>query len=510
MAEAPHRPADLPPGRRLPSPAAATPGAYRQRALSAVKWSVSGDLTEQALRFTFGVALARLLSPREFGLIATLTALTQIAGSISDLGLEDALVQRHQLTEAHRSSVFWLVLLSGASLTAALVVSAPAIGALYGVPELVPLAVALSALFVLYAIGAVPRAILARRLNFRIIAGLQCVIAIVSGSCAVTLAWRGFGAMSLAADLLITAALESVLLWVASGWRPRFEVRLAALRDLLGFSANRLFSRMLTLSAAPIDQLIIGKFLGSGVLGLYARAYGIMRFPVLYVSRAIVRVMFPSLAVIQHDAARVREMYLRTTAAVALATFPICLGLFATAEPLVIGVLGPHWRDAVPLLRILSLAGMVQCITRLAGTVFLSQGHAALQLRLTGVERVLTLAAIVIGLRWGGLGVATAYVLATALSAVPTFYFAGRLIGLRSGALFAQLSPVLLSSAVMTGVVFGVGAAVPAGLGMHVRLALQVPAGVLAYWVALRLLRVAAYQDVLALLRPRAVRADGG
>lgn len=482
---------------------------YRERALSAVKWSVSGDIAEQAIRLTFGVALARLLSPRDFGLIAMLTALTQIAGSISDLGLGEALVQRRELIEAHRSSVFWVMLLGGCALTVALILCAPAIATFYGVKELAPLAVVLSVLFVLDAIGAVPRAILARRLDFRITAWLQCAAAILAGACAVTLAWRGFGVMSLAANLLMTAALESLLLFGVSAWRPRFEFRVAALRELFGFGAYRLVARMLNYSASPIDQLLIGKFLGSGALGLYVRAYNLMRLPVLNVSRAIVRVMFPSLALIQHDAARVREVYLRTTAAVALATFPMCLGLFAAAEPLVIGVLGPHWRETVPILRILSLAGLVQSITTLAGTLYLSHGRADLQLRLVGLERLSTIAAIVVGRHWGILGIATAYVLSTVLNALLTLYFAARLIRLPMRAIFAHVSPVFLAGTVMTAIVLGVAASVASGLDMLELLALEVAIGVLTYWVVLRLFRVRAYLDVMRLLRRPAFSADG-
>jgi O-antigen/teichoic acid export membrane protein len=476
-------------------------GGYRERALSAVKWSVTGDMAEQGIRLTFGVALARLLSPRDFGLIAMLTAVTQIVGAFADLGLGDALVQRRELTEAHRSSVFWVLLLTGGVLSGAQIAGATAIATLYGVKELAQLAVVVSALFVLDAIGSVPRAILARRLAFRIMAWLQCAVAILASACAVMLAWRGFGVKSLAADLLLTSALESLLLFRASGWRPRLELRVAVLRDLLGFSTNRVIARMLALSASPVDRFLIGKFLGSGALGLYVRAYNLARLPVLSVSRAIVRAMFPSLALIQQDAARIREVYLRTTAAVALVTFPMCLGLFAAAEPLIVGVLGSQWRETVPILRILSLAGLVQSITVLASTVYLSQGRADVQLRLAWLERLSTIAAVAVGLRWGVLGTATAYLLATVLNALPTLYFASQLIHLRQRSVFAHLAPVFLASTVMTAIVLGVDAWVALRVDMHDRLALEVAIGVLAYWVALRLSRVRAYRDVIGLLQ---------
>lgn len=479
-------------------------GGYRARALSAVKWSVSGDMAEQGIRLAFGIALARILSPRDFGLIALLTAITQIAGALAELGLKDALVQRRELTEAHRSSVFWVLLLAGCVLSGAQIACASTIATLYGVRELAPLAVVLSALFVLDAFGSVPRAILARRLDFRITAWLQCTVAILASACAVTLAWRGFGVMSLAADLLLTSAIESLLLFRASGWRPRLELRVAALHDLFGFSAHRFVTQMLGLSASPIDRLLIGTFVGSGALGLYVRAYNLTRLPVSNVSRSIVRVMFPSLAMIQNDTARIREVYLRAIPAVALATFPMCLGFLAAAEPLVVGVLGPQWRGTVPILRILSLAGLVQSVSVLASTIYLSRGRTDFQLRLAGLERLSTIVAIAVGLQWGVLGAATAYVLAAVLNALPTLYFAGRFIDLRPRPVFARLLPVFLAGAVMTALVIGVDVCVAARVDMLARLGLEMAVGVLTYWGALRLLRVHAYQDVKSLLQ----RAD--
>ena len=349
---------------------------YRQRVLAAARWSLSGELAVQAIRAAFAVVLARLLTPRDFGLLAMLTIVTQFVAANSDAGFEEALVQKRDLAEAHRSSVFWAMLVSGVALTVGLLLMAPWIAAFYGVEELTPLAQALSVLFLLRTAGTVPRALMARRLDFRVPAALGGVAALVAGTAAVLLAWRGFGVLSLAVQLLVSAAVESLLLFRVCGWRPRLEFRARALRDLLGFSAYRPAARTLGYWARNMDQLLIGKLLGSDALGLYARGYNLARVPQVFVSRSIVHVMFPSLALIQDDADRVRAVYLRTTGAVALATFPMCMGLFATAEPFVVGVLGSQWRETVPTLQLLSLASLVQSISTLAGALYLSHRGA--------------------------------------------------------------------------------------------------------------------------------------
>jgi O-antigen/teichoic acid export membrane protein len=151
------------------------------------------------------------------------------------------------------------------------------------------LAVWLSTVCLLTAAGTVPRAMVTRRLEFRAVAWLQCVAAFAGCTGAVVLARRGFGVMSLVADLLITATLETALYFAVSAWRPRVEFRVAALRELFGFGGYRIVTRTLGYSAQHFDELLVGKFLGSAALGIYGRAFNLTRFPVLDVSRSIVR-----------------------------------------------------------------------------------------------------------------------------------------------------------------------------------------------------------------------------
>jgi len=212
-------------------------------------------------------------------------------------------------------------------------------------------------------------------------------------------------------------------------------------------------------------------------------------------------VLFPSLALIRDDRARVGDVYLRASGAVALTTIPMCMGLFAVAEPFVVGVFGAQWQETVPLLRIFCVASLVQSITTLAGSLYLSQGRADLQLHLTSLQRLSTIAAVVVGLRWGVWGVAMAFTLATALSGLPTLYFALRLVDIRAAALLARLRPVLLSGAVMTACVSAIDVWARPQFGELERLVLEVATGMFVYWAMLQLLRAAAYRDVIDLLR---------
>jgi PST family polysaccharide transporter len=418
-----------------------------------------------------------------------------------DLGFADALVQKRDVEEAHRSSVFWTRLAIGALMASAMYALAPRIAGFYDVADVAGVARRLSPIFLLGASSTVARAIVERRLDFRTVVRIECTVAAVAGAVAVALAWRGFGVTTLVAHMLLWLALEDLLFLRASGWRPRLRWSARALGDLLGFGTNRMATRTLGYWSRHVDELLVGRILGVTSLGLYTRAFNLIQVPVLYVSRATHRALFPSLAEIQDDPERVRRTHLRTTGAVALATVPMCLGLAALAEPVVLGLFGPQWREMVPLVRILSVAGLLQSITSLSASLFLSQGRPDLQLRVIVLQSVTTIVAVLVGRRWGVTGVAVAYVLAFVVASGPTIHIAGRLVGLTVADVVAHVRSALAAGIVMAATVVLVDAWVLDGAAPLVRLAVGVPLGVGVYAALIRIGRVHAYQDVADVIR---------
>ncbi len=481
--------------------AASGSGTHRGRALRALSWSLSGQFAVQAVRFGFGVALARLLSPREFGLLAMVTLVVQFGTSVADLGFADAIVQRRSLDEEHRSAVFWTLLVASVILMLATVALAPQIAAFYGVADVAGLARMVAPVFVLSGLSTVPRAIVERRLDFRSVVQCECVAAAIAGMAGVVLAWRGHGVTSLAAQLLLGTAIEGLLFLRASGWRPRMRWSAAALGDLVGFGSNRVATRMLGYWSRHVDELLVGRILGVAALGLYTRAFNLIQVPVVYVSRATSRVLFPSLAEIQDDSERVRRAHLRTTGAVALATVPMCLGLAVLADPIVLGVFGVRWQTMVPLVRILSVAGLLQSVTSLSASLFLSQGRADLHLRVTLFQSVCTIIAVLVGRQWGVTGVAVAYVAAGMVVAVPTLRLAGGLVGLSVTDIVTSVRPALLAGTIMAVAVALVDRWAFDGASALDRLAAGIPLGIVSYAAMIHFGRVQAYRDVANLLR---------
>jgi PST family polysaccharide transporter len=212
-------------------------------------------------------------------------------------------------------------------------------------------------------------------------------------------------------------------------------------------------------------------------------------------------VLFPSLSEIRGEPARTRSLFLRALDAVALVSFPLNLGLVAVMDLAVPVVLGAAWTPMVPLARIFCAVGLVQSLAVLNGSLYLSQGRTDLQLRWGLLFRSVAIAAIVVGLRWGVLGVACGYALATLATWYPNTRIATGLVGLHVRSIVRRLAPVLACAGGMAVAVWALGRALEPHAPPALRLAAQLAAGPLLYVGLLTLVRVRAAAEMLAALR---------
>jgi len=473
---------------------------FRQQTLNGISWSVAGQIGQQALRLLIGVVLARLLSPREFGLVSMVTVLSGFALVFQELGFGAAIVQKKGVEQDHLCSVFWLSLVSGSSLTILFVIVAPLVADFYGEPVLLPLTMLIAFNFLFSSLGTVQQNLMVKALEFRALTFVNLVSIGLSGGVAIVLAFSGLGVWSLAVHSVSASILTAGILWKLSDWSPQFVFRWSALRELFGFSISLAGTQTLNYWARNVDNLLIGRFLGTAPLGLYSRAYSFLLFPISNVSNVISRVMFPSLSRIQEDRLKVKRVFLRVTKVIALVNFPLLLGLLAVATPFVLALFGSQWSEMIPLVRLFSLLGITQSIGTLNGNLYLSQGRADLQLKVGVFLKPIKVLSIIFGLQWGVTGVAVCYTIASLLTAYPAFYFAGRLVGLTYLEVVRNLSPVFLCSAAMASCVWAVGFLLPLGWSSWALLGVQVLSGTVTYGALVHLFKVQAYRDLRTVL----------
>ena len=276
-----------------------------------------------------------------------------------------------------------------------------------------------SANFVIGAPSIVQLALLKRALNFQRLAVVEVTATTVAGILAIAAATAGLGVWSLVIASLASTSVRSALLWFSTDWRPHRIVDRAAVRELWGFSGHLLGFMSIAYWSANADNLLIGRFVGVRQLGIYARAYNTMMLPISQISGATTVVMFPALSGIQDDRERVKAAYLRANRLISLVAFPTFVGLIVVADRFIVAAYGDRWSAAVPLLRVLCFAGLVQMTVATGSWIYQSQGRTDWMLRWGMITCAGTLAAFGIGLHWGMLGVTVAYATVSTSSRIP-------------------------------------------------------------------------------------------
>lgn len=473
---------------------------FRTRVLGALSWSAFLQVATQGLTLAFAVVLSRMLSPRDFGLLAMVGIFTGFAQVLCGFGMGEALVQRQELGAKHLSVTFWANLSAGVFLAVFFSACSCLIAKFFNNPALTPLTCVLAIDFVIRPLSVVHLALLQKRLDFKALSAARVLGIVVSGLLAIALAQRGCGVWSLAAKTLSASALSTLLLWRSAAWRPSLSIEWSAINDLRRFGASVLGTQALDYWATRIDDLLIGKVLGSNALGIYARCYTFLCFPLRNVSGVFARVMFPSLSAIQSQKARVKRLYLRTAGGISLITFPLMIGLGVTADHFVMTLLGIKWAGMIPLLRIFCLTGLVNSINTLNGNLYLSQGRSDLQLRVSLLTKPVLIAGIIVGLHWGLQGVAVGFSVAVLVVTYPQIFFAGRLVGLSVLELARSLSGVLGCAIGMASVVLICRSYLPVDWSHGFRLVILATIGALCYWGLLHVFCVSAYKDVVAVV----------
>lgn len=472
-----------------------------------VRWSAIAAWGQQAIQFGIGIVLARLLMPRDYGLLAMATVFIGFLGIFKYMGFHTAVIQRRQVNEALLSSLYYFVLAVSGLLFVAAVVAAPVVAWIYGEPRVMWVTAVLGIGFLLSAPGLMPFAVLNRQMRFGRLAVVDLISAVLGGGVAIALAVAGLGVWALVIGSLVGAATCTLLYHVLTQWRPRLIFHWSEVRSVFSFGANITGFGLFNYFARNADNLIIGVFLGAGPLGYYALAYGILLKPRDAVTNVLMRVLFPVFSRMQDDDARLKAVYLRACGAIAFVTFPMMLGLMAVAHPFVQVVLGEKWLPAVPLIIVLAPLGMIQSVSGTAGQIYLAKGRANLYFWLGVLDGSLHITGFLIGVSWGVFGVAVAYCITSAISIPVYFWLAARLVGMHWQELLKTFVPATTSASTMALVVWvGHRAMENTNLPDGLALLASIVFGIVVYGAIVLYRRPTALQDLVRLLPASCLR----
>ncbi|HMF56944.1 MAG TPA: MOP flippase family protein [Pyrinomonadaceae bacterium] len=419
-----------------------------KKVISGVSWSAVAQIGQRATSLVVTAILARQLSPEDFGLIALTLLAVNFFTYFHDMGLSSALVQRAELREEHLTTAFWLNIGAGIILALIGVALSRPIAMVFREPRVAPLLKVLMVTFLINGFGWVSYALLQRKFKFREIAIIESGGNLVAGITGITLALAGAGVWALVAQQIAMSLMLTCGRLFTARWSPRFRFSFQSARELFSFSLSALGYFVVSHGVRSVDNAFVGAVLGATALGYYALAYNLILMPGMTICVLIGRVMFPVLSSVQDDMVRFRQAYLRMARTVTSATFPLIIGLGSAAPLFVTTIYGEKWAAVVPVLRILIVIGFFEA-TGFWGVAVWALGKTKITFILALVSLILMTVAFSIGVRWGLLGVAWAYVIISPVIFILPHMLASRLMKLRLGDYLGAIAPPLFASLVM-------------------------------------------------------------
>ena len=344
------------------------------RARRAAGWQLLAGGTGFGLQMVTSLVLARLLMPRDFGIVAMATLVTGLATTFRDLGLGQALVQRQELEPKHLRAAFWGNAAMGMAICAALVLIAPSLGVYFKEPRMVPVLQAIAFLFVLSPFSVVPRAMLQRELNFRTPFFAELPASLSYGAVGITMALLGYNYWSLVAGQLTAAFVRSLALCILTRHVPQVVPSFRGIRDLFSFGLGATGVSLGHYIAVKIDYFAIGKQLNADALGLYTRAYTFVTYPSMLTSQ-IGPVFFPAFSRMQHDRSRMHSAFSRVVTVLSMPFFPVLTIAVVAAPELIPTILGEQWTPSVVPAQILTFIGLCSIIGAPSGAVIKATGR---------------------------------------------------------------------------------------------------------------------------------------
>ena len=403
-------------------------------------WNLVERFATEGVQFIFGILLARLLSPDDYGLIAMPLVFLAVAQCFIDSGFSTALIRKPDISEKDYSTAFYFNIGVGIVCYAVLFFSSPLIADFYNQPILSDLLkfTALATLF--NPLCAVQQAILTRKMDFRAQAIISLIGAIISGVIGLVMAYNGYGVWSLVFQQVGGYVIRTLLFWAIVKWRPIKTWSKDSFNYLWGFGSKVLIQGLIANIYENLYPIVIGKYYSANDLGNYTRARQFTKIP---------SVVLPVFSSIQNDNERIKSVFRRMIKLSAFCIFPLMLGLSALADPLIRLLLTDKWESCIILIQIMCFSLMWYPIHAINLTILTAKGRSDLTLKLEVIKKIIGITILCVSLKFGIVWMVTASILTSLLGLIVNTYYTKKVINYGLLYQMRDLLPLFFSTLLM-------------------------------------------------------------
>ncbi|MCC8036057.1 MAG: lipopolysaccharide biosynthesis protein [Rikenellaceae bacterium] len=490
---------------------------YRKKVISGFMWSAGEKFATAAVRILSGIIVLRYLFPAEFGVVELLAIFSFIAYTIVDSGFSQALIRKKDAGEKDYNSIFYLNVAIALALYILLVGLSWPLARFFGQATLTSIAPVLFLTLPLSALGLIQTTLMSRKMDFGALSKISFTATILSCALLIILAAMGFGPWALVWQSVANELIKTVLLWIASRWRPKRIFSTDSVRELYSFGSRLFLTGIINQIFGRVSTVIIGRFHSVAQVGYYNQSLKFKDSIAAALGQSVHNVSYPALASFQDNEDKLRMASRQVVQVLSFILFPVMAGLIAVAPEGFAGAGGEKWLPAVGYFRIFCLAAFFMPLSNAAINILRAKGLGNTILRAEIIKKIFAAGAITIAAFLGVKALAWAYVVWNGFEMAVNCYLARKTNGYGFRMQMADTMPYLAMSVAMYTAVQAVGIAAiytfpelsESCLGCGITVAVKAVAGIAVYLLLSVVFKPAAWSEARSVIKGIAAERYG-
>ncbi len=369
-------------------------GRIARETLSGAKWGLIQKFTMQPVQFVYGIILARLISPEEFGILGLTSIFFAIAGQLQNCGFGAALIRKQDRTEEDCSTMFWYNVGASLVLSACLFLAAPWFAEFFNQPPLVNITRVSAVMMFLGSTTSVHWTLYSARRDFKTPAIVGIITTLVGMPICLYLAYTGWSYWSIVIQGVATSLLNLVIIWVISPWKPKFIWSNKSFKEFFGFGFKLVLSGLSNIAYDQSRQFIIGKFYSPASLGNFNKGFHVASMPSGLMNSIVSGVIYPVLATIQDDEKRLVAAYRKYIRLNNIVNQIVLITMVCNSQALILCLYGPSWEEAYIYAQLICFGTAVNSLSSVSSNIFMVKGRTDIVLKISVYLKTISIAAM--------------------------------------------------------------------------------------------------------------------
>lgn len=470
----------------------------KQESLRGAGWSFADNISKLGVSFVVGIIMARLLTPKIYGVVGIVYIFISLFETFVDGGLSTALIRKTDATDEDYSTIFIANIFNAVFLYLLLFLGAPIIASFFNSEELVILLRVVGLTIIIGSLSLIQKTVLTKKIDFKTQTKTTFIASIISGIVGIIAALAGFGVWALVAQSLTSCILITILLWQFNKWWPKLFFSWNSFKELFGFGWKLMIIGLLSTLWNNIYNFVIVKFYAPETLGLYNRAKQFSDLGSTNITNVVQRVSLPVLSKMQDDNERMKSIYRKSIKLISFVTFNLLFGLAGVSKPLIYILLGEKWMEAATYLPL--IVGNVLLIP--IGTINLNmlaiKGRSDLCLYIEIIKKGFAIIPILIGVFYNFKLMLVVSIIVSTLSYFINSYYSKKIIDYSIWNQLRDVMPSFFISLTMFIVVFSLEFY---KISYYVLLPTQIVIGISCIIILSKLFKISEYDEFVDVIK---------